>query len=524
MKKTLADLFRDFPFPFWGDLPDVPISGISDDTRTIKPGDVFVAIKGFTYDSHKLIPEALAKGAAAVVGSQFREELPAKELAVPYIRVDHSRKALAYLAAAFYAYPGRKLWMIGVTGTDGKTTTCNLIFHILKYAGYKVGMITTVNAVIGDRDFDTGFHVTTPGALEIQQYLFRMVEAGLTHCVLETTSHGWEQHRSDACEFDVGVFTNITHEHLDEHGNYENYLAMKARLLESLSMAKKNDRNPAATAVLNRDDRSYSLLVSIIKNMKNVKMLTYSLEKQAHLNATEVQNDPAGLHFKVEHGAQVYQVHSKLVGKFNVANCLAALCAVGPGLGINLNLAVDSIRSFRGVPGRMERIAMGQDFMAIVDFAHTPNALLNALHSVRELVTGRIITVFGSAGLRDKEKRRLMAAVSIELSDYTILTAEDPRTEDLNSILDEMASAAVDAGAVLDETFEVIADRGQAIRSAVKMAKPDDVVMVCGKGHEQSMCFGTIEYPWDDRIALRAALAELMSIPGPEMFTLPTSK
>jgi UDP-N-acetylmuramoyl-L-alanyl-D-glutamate--2,6-diaminopimelate ligase len=518
MSQTLSRLFDGFPYPFWGELIDIPVSGISADTRTLKPGEVFIAVEGYTFDSHDFINVALAKGASAVIGSRKINELP-----VPYIRVDQTRKALSHLAAAFYSFPARKMVMIGVTGTDGKTTVCNLIYHILKSNDFNVGMISTVNAVIGEQLYDTGFHVTTPDAIDVQRYLAEMVATGITHCVLETTSHGWAQHRIDACDFDIAVFTNVTHEHMNEHGNYENYIAAKARLLESLVLARKEDRNPIAFAVLNKDDVSYPYLEGVVHNLATVHLCSYSLLSQGTLNAREIRNEPEGQEFTVDLPGGVFSASSRLSGKFNVSNSLAALGATVIGLDINPELAVQALSDFRGVPGRMERIYAGQDFIAIVDFAHTPNALKNALETARNLAEGRIITVFGSAGLRDKEKRRLMAEVSVSLADITIFTAEDPRTESLEDILDEMTMAAVNAGANLGETLFVVPDRGQAVREAVQLAKRGDLVIVCGKGHEQTMCFGTIEYVWDDRTALRAALAESLNQPGPTMPELPTS-
>ncbi|HSQ39136.1 MAG TPA: Mur ligase family protein, partial [Anaerolineales bacterium] len=231
MTKTLAQLFVDFPFPYPADIPDVPITGIAIDSRAVQPGDLFVAMKGGSSDGHDYIEKAIANGAAAVVGEQ---DVAGQIGNLPYIRLDNSRQALTFLAAAFYDWPGRKLTVIGVTGTDGKTTTTNLLYQILRKTGIRAGMVSTVNAVIGDEVLDTGFHVTTPDAHDVQCYLAKMVDAGLTHVVLETTSHGWAQHRVDASEFDIGVVTNITHEHMDEHCNYVNYRAAKARLFESL--------------------------------------------------------------------------------------------------------------------------------------------------------------------------------------------------------------------------------------------------------------------------------------------------
>ena len=520
MKRSLAELLIDFPFTFscQGEMEGVFVTGITADSRTIRPGDLFVAVKGFTFDSHEFITEAIQKGASAVVGSRDLINLP-----VPYLKVEKSRGSLAYLAAAFYSFPSRDLVMIGVTGTDGKTTTCTLIYNVLKRAGIKVGMISTVNAIIGNRIIDTGFHVTTPDPIDVQSFLKEMVDEGVTHCILETTSHGWSQNRIDSCDFDIGVFTNITHEHLDEHGSFENYREAKSRLLDSLTLAKKNKRQPLKIAVLNKDDHSYSYLKSKSDQLQSINIITYSLLGSGDINATNIKNSPSGQSFLLKSNQGEFQINSNLVGDFNAANCLAAFGVIF-SLGIDINCAVNEMCSFPGVPGRMERIFLGQEFAAIVDFAHTPNALKNALETVRQTSAGRVISVFGSAGLRDRQKRRMMAEISTSLADYTIFTAEDPRTEDLEEILGEMSEAAKAKGFSPGSTWTVVSDRGLAIQAAVQMAAPGDVVNVCGKGHEQSMCFGTTEFPWDDRTALKSAISDYLKIPGPEMPKLPTSK
>ncbi len=520
MTKTLAQLFVDFPFPRPADIPDVPITGIAIDSRAVKPGNLFVAMKGGTVDGHGYIGKAIANGAAAVIG-----ELPAAQFDAPrYVRLDDPRRALTWLAAAFYGWPARRLTVIGVTGTDGKTTTANLLHQILRTAGIQAGMISTVNAVIGDEILDTGFHVTTPDAHDVQAYLAKMADAGLTHVVLETTSHGWAQHRVDACEFDIGIVTNITWEHMDQHGGYENYRAAKARLFESLEKTGPKERGNPRLAVINRDDQSFYFLNELIKGRK----LSYGLHESADVRAENARYSSTGIRFFVDARNLHVEVKSDLIGAYNVSNCLAAFTGAVYGLGIDPQIAAQGMTSLHGIPGRMERIDLGQSFTAIVDFAHTPNALKSALEAAREMLKeeresrGRVIVTFGSAGLRDKEKRRMMAETSAELADLTVLTAEDPRTESLEGILEEMAAGARSRGGRDGETFWRVADRGEAIRFAVRMARPGDIVLACGKGHEQSMCFGATEYPWDDRTAMRAALSELLGVDGPKMPYLPT--
>jgi UDP-N-acetylmuramoyl-L-alanyl-D-glutamate--2,6-diaminopimelate ligase len=508
----LKNLFIDFPFPAPQNIPDVEITGIAIDSRAVKPGYLFVAMKGGSADGHNYIPKAIENGAAAVVGEVGRSSSPI------YVGIENPRQALTWLAAAFYGFPARKLTVIGVTGTDGKTTTSNLIYKILVAAGIHGGMISTVNAVIGDEILDTGFHVTTPDAHDVQAYLARMVDAGLTHVVLETTSHGWSQHRVDACEFDVAVVTNITHEHFDEHGSYENYRAAKARLFSSLEITRPKPSGNPRLAIINHDDQSFEFLDGFVKTPK----LSYGLGAGSDVRAEDIKYSPSGITFTAVSKDFRIVTSSNLVGEYNVSNCLAALTATIHGLGIDPEIAARGIASLDGIPGRMQPIDLGQNFTAIVDFAHTPNALKVTLEAARKMTSGRVISVFGSAGLRDKEKRRMMAEISAELADLSVLTAEDPRTESLDGILEEMAAGARSKGGVEGETFWRVPDRGEAIRFALRLAREGDIVLSCGKGHEQSMCFGKTEYLWDDRTAMRAALAEFLGIEGEKMPYLPS--
>lgn len=394
-----------------------------------------------------------------------------------------------------------------------------MIHHVLNQAGFKAGMISTVNALIGDQEVDTGFHVTTPDAPVIQAYLAEMVHAGMTHCVLESTSHGLVQGRAIASEFDIAVVTNVTHEHLDYHGDWQHYLEAKGLLFESLwSTAPKKIGNQRL-AILNKDDHSYSYL----ERVSPPGHLSYSHLNQADLWADNIMNSPTELSFDLHIDESVLQVKSPMIGIYNVSNCLAALAVCVKGLGIPVEKAIAALATQKSVPGRMERIDLGQDFTAIVDFAHTPNALAVALETARGLTDGKVIAVFGSAGLRDREKRKMMPVEAIKRADMTILTAEDPRTESLDAILQDMAEAAVAVGGIEGKNFLRVADRGDAIRKAIALAEAGDLVISLGKGHEQSMCFISTEYDWDDRTAMRAALGEHLGIEGPAMPWLPTS-
>jgi len=523
--KTINELFIHCPGILQAPeiLPQITATSVEFDSRAVKEGSIFVAFEGEYHDGHAFIQPALEMGAAIIVGTQqkWRELLPEK-----YVLVNDARKALAYLAAAYYDFPAQKMTVIGVTGTDGKTTTTNLIFQILRQAGFKAGMISTVNAIIGDETIDTGFHVTTPEATIVQGLLARMVDHGLTHVVLETTSHGLAQYRVAACEYDIGVVTNITHEHLDYHGTYENYVLTKARLLTCLAETHPKKNGNIRLAVLNKDDQSYPLLEKILESIEPnvIRSIAYSHIENTDIHVLKEEQTADGLRVKLECRGEPMNIKSSLVGGYNVSNIMAAVGATAIGLGVEPDVISAGIAALPGIPGRMEKIDMGQTFTAIVDFAHTPNAMKVTLGTARIISKRRVIAIFGSAGLRDREKRKMMAVEGVKQADICIFTAEDPRTEKLEDILMEMQLAAEKVGGILGKNIFVVPDRGNAIRMGIKLAEVDDLVIACGKGHEQSMCFETTEYLWDDRTAMRAALAEFLKVDGPEMPYLPTAK
>ncbi len=489
---------------------ELEVRGIKADSRHVEPGDLFVAIPGVKVDGHRFIPQAVEAGAIAVVGERKPAELPPTAGSTTYIQVPNTREAWGWLCAAWHDFPARQMTVIGVTGTDGKTTTVNLIEAILRANGFNVGMVSTVSARIGGEESSTGLHTTTPDPPDLQKYLSRMVDAGVTHAVLEVTSHGLAQHRVAGCDFDVAVVTNITYEHLDFHGSLENYRRAKAKLFDGLSDSFRKPGVPKV-AILNRDDDSYRYLSPIPADGQ----LTYAVQGQANVEARDVRYAPDATRFVIVLPDGDVSVETALVGSFNVSNVLAA-AAVSVALEVPPAIMAEGVASLRGVPGRMERIEVGQDFLAIVDFAHTPNALEQALRVSRSMTDGRVIVVFGSAGLRDREKRTLMGQVAGQLADVVIVTAEDPRTEVLEDIIATSVNAAQEVGKREGHDLFRVVDRGRAILQACQMAHPGDVVIACGKGHEQSMCFGTTEYPWDDREAMRLALR------GETLDTLPT--
>ena len=509
MSKTLKQLLAEIPsdqiISISGDLDTEITAPVVESSLEVKSGGLFVARKGQSADGHRYIPAAIAAGAAAIVGETEQADLP-----VPYVRVKNARAVLGPLAAAYHGFPSRDLVIIGVTGTDGKTTTCHLLHSILKRADIKAGYISTISADFGSETAPTGLHVTTPGATQIQSYLARMRSAGVTHCILEMTSHGLAQGRLRGVDIDMAVLTNVTHEHLDFHGSWENYRAAKAIMFEMLHQCHRK-ADVRKISVINADDPSEDFFAAIPAD----RIVRYGIGNQADYRPSAVQHRPSATEFTLMNQMLTMQ----LPGEFNMANALAAISAARE-LNLPWNAIKEGIAAVDLIPGRMEQIDEGQDFTALVDFAHTPNALRRALVAGRRMLApgARLFAVFGSAGLRDVSKRRLMAETSAQLADMTVLTAEDPRTESLDEILEMMAQGCIAQGGAEGVTFVRVPDRGQAIYAACQMARPGDLVMACGKGHEQSMCFGTVEYPWDDRAALRAALR------GAPLATLPTSK
>lgn len=514
------------------------MTAVTADSRAVTPGTLFVAVQGGSADGHRYIPQAVAQGAAVVIGTKTPAELADQGINlahdVAYWCVDNARLALARVAAALYDNPSSRLAVIGVTGTDGKTTTSTLLESILRAAtrtaanqAGDVGVVTTVAARIRGEESDTGLHVTTPDAPEVQRYLATMRDAGCHYAVIESTSHGLDQERVGAVAFDIAAVTNITHEHLDYHGTREAYVQAKAKLFRALFHTPVKP-GIARAAVLNADDEgSYGALLAALDEEQartgtQVARRAYGMrpttqEAQAALSsrvldvcAADVHLSPQETVFTVCWWGGEFPLSTPLIGEFNVYN---VTCAAAAALALGLEPAAiqAGVAEMTGVSGRMERIDTGQAFLAVVDFAHSPASLERALITLRPLVgvhadgtPGRLIAVFGSAGLRDRAKRGLMGQVSGRLADVTVITAEDPRTEDLDAI-----NRAIEAGVMAANpaaAYTIVPDRAEAIQAAIAMAQAGDVVAAFGKGHERSMCFGTTEYPWSDQDAMRAAL------------------
>lgn len=393
---------------------------------------------------------------------------------------------LAFLAAAYFGFPANKITVIGVTGTDGKTTTTHLIHHILTYAGKKAAFISSIYAQIGNTMYETGFHVTTPNPWTVQKLLKQAVDAGQEYMVLEVTSHGIDQNRIAGIDFYISVLTNVTHEHLDYHKSYAVYLKTKLALLQK-----------SQVAIVNREDKSYSQL-----HLKNtVHLVTYGMRKNADVNPV------------------TFSFTTSLPGEYNRYNCLAAI-AVTRHLGVPDDKIKSALKTFKGVKGRFERISNKRNLTIIIDFAHTPNALEKILSTVKAETKGNLIHVFGAAGQRDYLKRPLMGKISASYAQYIVLTEEDYRTENVDEIINSIAKGASVKGAsernhLSDKRVQTsknpvyykIPQRDEAIEFAINvLAHPGDTVLLTGKAHETSLCRGTREYPWSEHAAVRQAL------------------
>jgi UDP-N-acetylmuramoyl-L-alanyl-D-glutamate--2,6-diaminopimelate ligase len=377
-------------------------------------------------------------------------------------------------------YPAKDLFVIGITGTDGKTTTSHLTYEIFKKAGYSTALLSTVAAYISNKEIDTGFHVTTPDAKFLQPFIKKVVDKKIKYLILETTSHGLDQHRVLGCNFKIGVLTNITHEHLDYHESFAKYKKAKAKLFKGVEKA-----------ILNRDDETFGYFKKQIR--KDAKLVSYSLKKNATLKAKKIKLTTNGMSFVINQRRKNYKLSTKLVGKYNVSNILASI-AVARQVGISWEKIRKAVSEFKGVKGRMELIDEGQNFSVIVDFAHTPNALENVLKTLKRLKSkkNKIIAVFGCAGERDYLKRPVMAGISSRLSDISIFTAEDPRSEDVNNIIKQMLEGV---NKNLKKKVHIIPERGEAIYFAInKLAKKGDIVAILGKGHEDKKDRAIIYY------------------------------
>ena len=465
---------------------DVPCTGVAYDSRTVTRGSVFVALPGQKADGAQFAPQAVAAGAVAVVS-----ERSAAGAGVPWIVVANARLALAHLAAEFFGHPSRRMKVVGITGTNGKTTTSYLMQAIFEAAGVRCGLMGTVTYRIGDREIAATR--TTPEAPEVQAFMREMLDAGCGACVMEVSSHALAMHRVDGIRFAAGVFTNLTRDHLDFHQDMESYFAAKRRLFEML---------PAdAPAVVNVDDPRGQSLTEIA-----AWPVTYAINRDADVTPGPLTFGLEGLTFDVRMPQGTAHVRSKLVGKPNVYNILAATGTTA-WIGIRIREIQEGLQKLAGVPGRFEVVSSpADDITVIVDYAHTDDALRNLLETARPLASRRLITVFGAGGDRDKTKRPLMGMVAARLSDVVVITSDNPRSEDPMRIIDEVKRGAEPESRQGKAEVLTIVDRRDAIQHAVQVASAGDIVLIAGKGHEKYQEIGGQVTPFDDVAVAREAL------------------
>jgi len=465
---------------------DRAVESIAYDSRRVERDGLFVALRGEKSDGHDFIGQAIEKGATVIVAERAE-----KNSRTTFVVVENTRTAMADLAARFYNFPARKLKLAGVTGTNGKTTTTFLIKHICEKAGMRCGLLGTVRYEIGERVLPASR--TTPESLDLQELLAQIRDAGCKAAAMEVSSHALAQERARDLEFEVAVFTNLTQDHLDYHGTMENYFEAKAKLFEQLA---RQDKKKKPVAVINVDDRYGQKLIAKIKD--KVSVVTFGTGVKADFRASNYRMEFGGTSYQLDARGKSYLVRVPLIGRFNVANSLAALAAAN-ALGIGLREAVVSLGKSPQVPGRLEMVPAKRQFQVFVDYAHTPDALLNVLKTLRELEPRRLIVVFGCGGNRDREKRPLMGAVADHNADYAIITSDNPRKEDPDKII-----AEIEKGFHGDH-FEKITDRAAAISRAVELAQPRDIVLIAGKGHENYQEFADHTVPFEDiQVARRA--------------------
>lgn len=471
---------------------EAEITGISYDSRDVAPGHVFFAMKGGSHDGHRFIQAALASGAAAVVCEHETPE--AVSAGVPLVVVPDGRTAMGPVAARLHNYPSRALTLVGVTGTSGKTTVTHLIQSVFKASGADAGLIGTLGARIGDQLIDTKH--TTPESANIQRLLRQMLDHGVNAVAMEVSSHGLRQGRVLGCEFDCGVFTNIARDHLDFHGTAEAYLDAKLMLFRDYpAMSDKK-----FTAVVNADDPAADTVTKAARG----NTVTFGVESPADFAASNISVTDRSVEFDMSVAGQTVPVRLAIGGFFNVYNALAASTAAC-ACGVDIDAVVRGLASTKCVPGRFESVECGQDFGVLVDYAHTPDELENVLRAAKELAKNRLIAVFGCGGDRDRGKRPIMGEIGARLADMVIVTSDNPRTEDPRSIIDQIVAGIPDADGA---KVAVEIDRREAIRAAVSAAKPGDVVVIAGKGHEDYQIFADRTIHFDDREVARKALME----------------
>lgn len=483
--KVLAEIIKEVEVQASLGNTQVIVHGMSMDSRSVQPGDLYACVPGFKVDGHDFAAKAVTSGAVALLVEHF---LP---LEVPQVKVANVRQVMGLLAAAVYDHPSEQLELVGVTGTNGKTTITYLIEKIGTKHGKKVGLIGTLGSRINGREIPG--ERTTPEAIEVQKLLGDMVAEGVSVAVMEVSSHALDLGRVSGCEFDVGIFTNLTQDHLDYHKTMEDYLLAKSTLFSNL----KGKKQPKIS-VLNVDDSSFEVL----SQASAAPVASYGIDHEADYRAENVEVTAAGVRFVVRFRERLQTIQYSTPGVFSVYNALAAF-AWGVERGYSSETVAEALSEIPGVPGRFESVRLGQPFHVIVDYAHTPDGLENVVRTAQSFTKGRLITVFGCGGDRDRGKRPIMAEAASQWSDFVIVTSDNPRTEDPDEIIKEVLMG------ISGVEYVALRDRREAILSACRMAKAGDTILIAGKGHETYQIFGTEVHPFDDREVAREALRGL---------------
>ncbi len=460
--------------------PQLSVTGISFDSRAVQPGNLFVCISGFESDGHDFAPMAIEKGAAVIVC-----EKDLRELGVTCIIVENARAVLAQIAANYYGHPERSFCLIGITGTNGKTTVTYLVKSVLEAMGKKVGLIGTNQNMIGNEIIPS--KRTTPDSLELMRLFSKMAAAEVEYVVMEVSSHSLVLDRVTACTFDVGAFTNITQDHLDFHKTMEEYLEAKGMLFQI-----------SRRGVINADDESATRLKEISTCSP---LLTYGEAPESDLQVANIELKENGVFFDLTYQGKTHQVELGIPGKFSVYNAMTALGCLAAAQ-IPMEEAVHCLKKARGVKGRVELVETGREFSVIIDYAHTPDGLENVIQTIRGFAKGRVITLFGCGGDRDKTKRPKMGRIASELSDFSILTSDNPRTEDPNAIINDVLVGVKEGGG----NYTVIPNRFEAIEYALDFAQKDDIILLAGKGHETYQILADRTITFDEREIVRKLL------------------
>jgi len=483
---NLRELITDIDVEKIAGNPDLEIEGVTYDSRKIQPNFLFVAISGFKEDGHHFIGEAIERGAKAVI---VEEEIQIPFPKIVSVKVPSSRLALAQVSNRFYGFPSGQIRVIGITGTNGKTTTTYLIESILKRCGFRVGKISTIDYSLG-RGFSFS-SITTPESEDLQRMIRVMVDDHLDYVVTEVSSHALVLHRVEGVEFDWAVFTNFSPEHLDFHKNLDEYLEAKISLFKGLG--KKMKKKVPKGAVVNIDDP----VANYIMAETPCRIITYGIKKEANVRGKVLEVSFNGVHFILE-AERIEKINLSLLGIHNVYNALAA-ASVGMGEEIPFALIKEGLESLRKIPGRLEPIENSQNLRVFVDYAHTADGLEKVLQALREVVEGRLLVVFGCGGDRDRQKRPLMGKVALKLADYSVITSDNPRSEDPEEIIVQIEKGAKEAGGKRERDYLVIVDRREAIKEALERMRKKDTLLIAGKGHERVQIFKDRAVKFEDK-------------------------